>query len=84
MVDSNILDMSLREWIEQATVKERSERITFFTTPEVAKRIDETVQALGGTANKSLVVHLSVLFGLAALTKYWEETGDLKGDGSEY
>jgi hypothetical protein len=80
---SDILDMSLREWIEQATMKERSSRITFFTTPEVVRRLEETVQALGGTANRSLVVHLAVLFGLAALTKYWGETGDLKRDGNE-
>jgi hypothetical protein len=74
----SVLDMSLREWIEQATVRERSARITFFTTPEVSERINETVKALGGTANRSLVVHLAVLFGLAALTKYWGETGELK------
>jgi hypothetical protein len=74
---TDILDMTLREWIEQATVKERSSRITFFTTPEVEKRIEDTVKVLGGTANKSVVVHLAVLFGLAALTKYWGEEGEL-------
>jgi hypothetical protein len=70
----SILDESLREWLTMAIGAPRTKRFTIYTTAEVMKHLEEAARRKGWT--RSRVAHLAILFGLAALVKYWEEEGE--------
>ena len=72
---NDILDKSVREWINMALVESRSAKIVVYTTPTVKEEVQKVAGELETT--ESNVVHLATMFGLAALVKYWKETGEL-------
>lgn len=67
----SILDESLRNWIAMAMAVPRTERLSLRTTPQVKEYLRQIAEKKGYTTGR--VAHLAVLFGLAALAKYWEE-----------
>jgi hypothetical protein len=71
----DILDRSLREWINMALVEPRSARMVIYTTPTIKEEVQRVADDMKTTVSN--VVHLATMFGLAALVKYWRETGEL-------
>jgi hypothetical protein len=78
MQNHDILDQTLRDWIGLVVGKYRKASWTFSTTPEVVEHIKKAAKDMGMSASK--VTHLAVVFGLAALTKYYQE--NILGDQS--
>lgn len=67
----NILDKSVRDWLQMAVVGPRDARLVFRVNSEVHRMVKDVATKRGWTMGR--VANLALLFGLAALVKYWEE-----------
>jgi hypothetical protein len=74
----SILDESLRAWLEMGLAEKRNVAFSIRTTEKVKQWVKDVAAEQGMPANK--VAHLALMFGLAALVKYWE---DIEGAKSE-